>query len=127
MDFFVINKNDNKHYLAIPSAGASKYHIYKSWGYRFKILDVEYSVNDITAEPTTSLFTRSILCAFLGMLAGPIGVIIGAAFGYCIGLHEERKEQYKVDAFNNTFFMPKGYTNNQQPTANSQQPIANTE
>jgi hypothetical protein len=70
-------------------------------GHKFTINDVQYTINDVKAEPSNENTSVSmVIGGAVGLLAGVPGVIAGGVLGGLLGNGKDKKELLKVEQFN---------------------------
>ena len=108
-----VNKSDHKTYIA--AYARTRYELAQNLGDQLsvKIEDTwyEYDILEVYAEPIGNFGpTFMIIGALIGMLGGPIGVILCGLAGGVIGRIEDLHEEDKAKIFNESGFCIKSPT-----------------
>jgi hypothetical protein len=104
MKLFVRNKKSNEP-LYINVSVSSRYEFAVKYGSTFRLNDgFTYSIDDIYAESESGNTTAGmIIGGVLGLLAGPVGIVIGASLGGVVGNNNDETDKERVDNFNNSY------------------------
>ncbi len=100
MKLFVTNPQGLKEYISI-SAYSRKDLANKIGGEWFTLSGNQYHVHHVVAEgDSNNLATGAVIGGLIGLLGGPIGLLIGGGLGTVIGGEEDKGESQKVNFFN---------------------------
>jgi outer membrane lipoprotein SlyB len=101
MKLYIVDKiTKEKTYLQLVAPDKTEFSK-KIGGQVFFVNGNTYSVNDVTAEPTTdSAAVGGLLGGFVGSVGGAGGVILGGLLGAIIGQSQGDKDQKEAERFN---------------------------
>ena len=100
MKLFITNKQKDRTYINLTAK--SRTELMQKLGNEFFTVSGEvYTVWDVQAEPETgSTGAGTVIGGLVGLLGGPIGLLIGGTFGAAIGKNQDFTEKEKVEFFN---------------------------
>lgn len=103
MKLYVCNRNNRKEYIDLVAP--TRRHLAAIIGNpKFFLDDISYTVNDVYAESDNNdTVSGVILGGLVGLLGGPVGLIIGGATGALIGNNREDDDQIRVSKFNRSY------------------------
>lgn len=102
MRLYVLNRITNeKIYLKVEAS--TRPHLAKIIGKTFGVNGHKYSVNDVYAETgSSSTAAGAVVGGLLGILGGPIGILVAGGLGTIVGSGFDSDDKKKVRVFNNS-------------------------
>lgn len=103
MKLYVKDKDTgNKIYLR--SIAPTRNKLSRKIGIKFYLRGNKYSIDDVFAETGVNSTTAgAIIGSLVGILGGPIGMIVSGSAGTVIGYIKDKDERTKMDVFNDSF------------------------
>lgn len=103
MRFFVTNKaTRQKVYIALVANTRDDVRRQFPSGW-FSVHNYDYHVSEVVAEPDVyNVPPRAVIGGLIGILAGPVGMVVGAGMGGATGYNKNNQEKRLANLFNHS-------------------------